>query len=55
MTTMSGGGLMLVLYTPLLQYEFPPATVTEVRTNSLFGMLANARRLDAPLAEAVGA
>src|SRR4051812_23216396 len=28
--------------------EIAPVTVTEVRTNSLFGMLANARRLDAP-------
>jgi tRNA-2-methylthio-N6-dimethylallyladenosine synthase len=32
--------------------EIAPVTVTEVRTNSLFGMLANARKLDAPLAEA---
>jgi tRNA-2-methylthio-N6-dimethylallyladenosine synthase len=36
--------------------EIAPVTVIEVRTNSLFGVLANARKLDAPsLAEAVGA
>ena len=35
--------------------EIAPVTVLEVRTNSLFGRLANARKLDAPLAEAVGA
>ena len=35
--------------------EVAPVTVLEVRTNSLFGRLANVRKLDAPLAEAVGA